>query len=187
MAINTKISFHRWSHPHKQWNRISSLPLLLVKLSKCFAWYTISFLLKDTLPLYGNPIILGLYQLNSSTNSHYYWLSPFWTVTISCFEVVRIERIELLCKDFEAARPQLMWTLSAALTWEINAENRSEDDCYYYYYHYHCCFCCCFWWWYLLLGLLVLRTSLSSLYKVRWSVIVKSLFYCKVWCYYKVR
>ena len=42
---------------------------------------------------------------------------------------------------------------------------------------------------YYLLGLLVLRTSLSSLYKVRWSVTAKcnSFFYCKVWCHYKVR
>ena len=30
-----------------------------------------------------------------------------------------------------------MWTLSSALSWEINAENRSEDDCYYRYYYYH--------------------------------------------------
>ena len=67
----------------------------------------------------------------------------------------------------------LMWTLSSTLTWEINAENRSKDDCYSYYYYYHCCFCCYFLWWYLLLGLLVLQTSFSSLYKVRWSVTVK--------------
>ena len=90
----------------------------------------------------------------------------------------------------------LMWILSSTLTWEINAENRSEDDCYSYYYYYHCCFCCYFWWWYLLfIGLLVLRTSLLSLYKVRWSVTVKckSFFIAKCcviikWdSYYKVR
>ena len=109
-------------------------------------------------------------------------------ISFSSLYICRPTSLKFICT-------YLMWTLSSALTWEINGENRSEDDCYYYYYYYHCCFCCYFWWWYLLLGLLVLRISLSSLYKVRWSVTAKcnSFFIAKCgvitkWdSYYKVR
>ena len=36
-AINTKISLYLWSYPLREWNRISSLPVILVKCSKYFA------------------------------------------------------------------------------------------------------------------------------------------------------
>ena len=52
-----------------------------------------------------------------------------------CARYFRKERDLLPYKDLEAGRPQLMRTLSSALTSEIGTENRSVE-CYYYNYLY---------------------------------------------------
>ena len=110
-----------------------------------------------------------------------------------CARYFRKERDLLSYKDLEAGRPQLMRTLSSALTSEIGSENRLVE-CYYYNYftlydYYHCC-CCCRGL-NLLSGLHVLRPYISSLLQRATAYFITkcdSFFITKFdKCYYKVR
>ena len=83
-----------------------------------------------------NPIIRIAAKFPNK-NSHYYGLLLLWTLSHG-LEVVRIERVTGLLpyKDLEAERPQLMWSLSSAPTWETGAKSSSVERYYYYYYNY---------------------------------------------------
>ena len=112
-------------------------------------------------------------------------LAVIWTLSHS-LEVFRKERVLLSYKDLKAVRPQLMWTLSSALTSEIGTENRSVE-CYYYNYLYII--------WLLLLLLLwsmmIFIIGFTCPPTIHFKFITKcnSLFYYKVrqLFYYKVR
>ena len=120
MAINTKISLYLWSYPRKEWNRISLLPVLLVKLSKYFAYTS-----QGHFTFRENPIIRIAAKLQYKIPS----LRTLAVMDTISWSRGCLHRKSLLSyKDLEAGRPLLMWTLSSAPTSEIGTENRSVDN-----------------------------------------------------------
>ena len=86
---------------------------------------------------------------NSERNNICSKLNPKFAIWL--FYLI-LERVELTpYQDLEAGRPQLMWKLSSAPTWELELKLVQLSNYYY---------CCCRWWCLFRSGLLVFRASI---------------------------